>query len=93
VRGRVDPRATRISDVDLVIVDLIDLLNRGAETVRQVRDRFPGAAVIGTSTQLNGPLASDSALARTLGVSRLVPKPCAKRELLEAVIAAVGVAG
>jgi DNA-binding response OmpR family regulator len=93
VRGRADHRGPQVLDVDLVVVDLIDLPNQGAQTVREVKKNFPGAALVATSTRLNGPLTSDSVQARAIGVSGLVPKPCTKRQLLDAVITTIGVAG
>ncbi|RCW71258.1 response regulator [Pseudorhodoferax soli] len=78
--------------VHLAIVDLLNLPMQGAETVRQVRNIYPGAALIGISTQLRRTLGADAAQARALGVGALVGKPCTRQELLAAVVGAIGVA-
>ena len=92
VRGRADRGTARDDEVDLVVVDLLDLPNQGARTVREVKDLYPRAALIGISTQLSRTFAGDSAHARALGVSRLVPKPCGRSELVGAVVDAIGIA-
>jgi len=91
VRGRSDRPTAIESDIDLVIVDLLNLPTQGAEAVRQVRNTFPGATLIGISTQLSRTLAADSPQARALGVSGLVTKPCTRSELMLAVVDAIGV--
>lgn len=78
--------------VDLVIVDVPDFHERGADTVRAVRASYPHAALIGLSTRLGRSLRSDSNPARALGLRRLVAKPCARGELLDAVADAIGAA-
>lgn len=92
VRGLPAARAPREAGVDLVIVNVLNLRAQGADTVRQVQAMYPGAALIGISTQLGRSLSSDSDPARALGVSRLVAKPCTRDELLGAVTAAIGAA-
>ncbi|WP_422016972.1 hypothetical protein [Roseateles sp.] len=92
VRGRSDRPPVTEPDIDLVIIDLLNLPTQGAEAVRQVRTTFPGAMLIGISTQLSRTLTADSAQARLLGVSGLVTKPCTRTELVSAVVSAIGVA-
>lgn len=75
---------------DVVIVDVPDFRSRGADTVRAVRSRYPCAVLIGLSTQLGHSLHGGSNTARSLGLRRLVAKPCARGELLEAVAEAIG---
>lgn len=90
VCGCAGPDAVRDDTADLVVVDLLDLPNRGADTVREVKKLYPRAALIGVSTQLSRTLASESTQARSIGVSRLVPKPCTRRELVGAVAEVIG---
>lgn len=80
------------ADADLVIVDVPDLRGGGADTVRAVRAGYPRAALIGLSTRLGRSLHSDSNPARVLGLRRLVAKPCARGELLQAVADTLGTA-
>ena len=80
------------SDADLVIVDVPDLRGGGADTVRAVRAGYPQAKLIGLSTRLGRSLHSDSNPARALGLRRLVAKPCARGELLQAVADTIGAA-
>jgi CheY-like chemotaxis protein len=83
----VDERRT---DVDLVVVNLGNLHLDGIETVRRVRRTYANAALIGVSTQVSRTLAVDSEQAQTLGLARLVSKPCRSSELLGAVMDAIG---
>ena len=78
-------------DADLVIVNVLNLRSRGAQTLREVQAMYPQSALIGMSTQLGRSLSGDSALARSLGVKRLVAKPVARDEMLNAVIATIGI--
>lgn len=87
-RAAIGPAAT--AGVDLVVVNLLNLPAQGAETIRRVKTLYPGAALIGVSTQLSRTPAAGSRQARALGVSRLVSKPCTRGELLEAVAGALG---
>jgi CheY-like chemotaxis protein len=84
--------ASQVADVDLVIVDVPDFRAGGADTVRAARAGYPRAALIGLSTRLGRSLQSDSNPARALGLRRLLAKPCARGELLEAVSDAIGAA-
>ncbi|KQP20416.1 hypothetical protein ASF45_21740 [Pseudorhodoferax sp. Leaf265] len=92
VQGRSARGAAVEPGIDLVIVDLLNLPTQGAEAVRLVRTIYPGAALIGISTQMSRTLGADAAQARALGVSALVAKPCARDELLAAVADAIGAA-
>ena len=76
--------------VDLVIVDVPNLRTDGADTVRKARAEYPLAQVIGMSTQLGQSLLPHSPAARSLGVRRLLAKPCSREELLESVVDAIG---
>ena len=78
-------------DADLVIVNLLNLRALGPQAVCEVRANSPRSVLIGMSTQLARSLESDSSLARSLGVGRLMAKPFARDELLTAVAATIGV--
>ena len=78
------------ADVDLVIVNVLNLRSHGAQTLRDVQAAYPRSALIGMSTQLGRSLPSDSALARSMGVRRLVAKPLARDEMLAGVVATIG---
>ena len=76
--------------VDAVVVDLPNLPTQGAGTIRHVKSLYPGAALIGLSTQAGEASGRDSRQARALGLARLVSKPCSRCELLTAVAGAIG---
>lgn len=76
--------------IDAVVVDLPELPMQGAETIRNLKSLYAGAAVIGLSTQAGAASSGDSRQARALGLARLVAKPCSRRELLAAVAGAIG---
>ncbi|MEP6723142.1 MAG: response regulator [Variovorax sp.] len=80
----------REGGVDLVIVDVPNLRTDGAETIRKAQAEYPLAQVIGMSTQLGQSLLPHSPAARSLGVRRLLAKPCSREELLDAVVDAIG---
>ncbi|MET0520016.1 MAG: response regulator [Burkholderiaceae bacterium] len=69
---------------DIVILDLVNLRAQGASVVSRARALFPGAALLGMSTQLGRTMDLCSALARDLGISGLLAKPCMRDELLKA---------
>ena len=76
--------------VDLVVLDLPHPRSTAGETARAVqavRSAYPRSPIIGISTQAPRSLTSDSDVARALGVSRLLAKPCTREELLGAVAA------
>jgi len=79
--------------VDLVVFDLPQLRTYGATLTSRVRAAFPGAALLGLSTQLRESLSSASALVRALGLSALLAKPCSRLELLAAVATALADSG
>jgi CheY-like chemotaxis protein len=83
------PDAGAPSGCQLVILDLVNLRSRGAEAVRAARQRFPGAALLGMSTQLGQSLGGCAQAARELGLVGLLAKPCTREELVAA-LAQVG---
>ena len=70
--------------VELVVIDLPRLRQQGAELLLRVRAARPEAALLGLSTQVRESLPAGSRLARELGLSRLLAKPCSREELLGA---------
>ena len=78
--------------VELVILDLPHPRAPGpgtAAALQAVHAAYPHASVIGISTRLGRSLGRDSDIAQSLGVSRLLAKPCSREELLGAVAAAL----
>lgn len=76
------------ASVDLVVLDLPQPRSTAGETARvvqAVRRAYPHSPIVGISTQAPRSLTSDSDVARALGLSRLLAKPCTREELLEAV--------
>ena len=76
--------------VELVIVDIPNLRFHGANTVRNAREKYPHAAIIGMSTQLGRSLPGNSVEASALRVVRLIAKPLTRDELLAAVVDSIG---
>ena len=81
------PRADR---PDLVILDMYMPRHAGAEFVRHVQRIYPDTPIIAISTQFRPGLDVSARAAQALGVRRLVPKPCLRGDLLDAVRAAIG---
>ena len=76
--------------VELVILDLPHPRAPGTgttEAVQAVHAAYPHSSVIGISTRLGRSLGGSSDVAQTLGVNRLLAKPCTREELLGAVAA------
>lgn len=92
VRGRSEREAAAQPGTALVVVDLPNLPSQGAQLVGQVRDSYPAALLIGSSTQLSRTLAADAPQARALGLHGLVAKPCGRDELIGLVVSAIGTA-
>ncbi|RZL68656.1 MAG: response regulator [Variovorax sp.] len=80
----------RDAGIDLVIIDVPSLRVQGFDTVRKAQEANPLAEVIGMSTQLGQSLGQHSPAAHSLGVRRLLAKPCGRDELLGAVVEAIG---
>lgn len=80
----------RPGDVDAIVVDLCDPRDRGIARVREARRACPAAPVIAISGQFRAGLECAGSAARALGVARVIAKPLARAELLEAVRAVIG---
>ncbi|MGJ4748427.1 hypothetical protein ACQV5M_18850, partial [Leptospira sp. SA-E8] len=68
----------------LVIVDLAQVRQSGADIIRRVRTLYPGVPLLGLSTQAREGLGAGSEVARRLGVDMLLPKPCERLILVRA---------
>ncbi len=82
--GSLDPLP--VIDASLIVVDLGYVRHNNADVIRQVRARYPGVPLLGLSTQVRVGIGADSEAARTLGVEMLLPKPCDRQELVQAVL-------
>jgi CheY-like chemotaxis protein len=69
----------------VVIVDLYMPRQTGFEVVREVKQAYPGAAVIAMSAQFSPGLADSQRAAQALGAQRLIAKPYTREDLLGAV--------
>ena len=92
VHVRAGPGAHGDADVNLVIVDLCDLPTRGAATVSRIKKLYPAAGVLGLSTQASRAIRGGVLQALAPGLAALLPKPCARGELLAAAAAVLGLA-
>ena len=79
-----DDVADAPSDCAIVVLDLVNLRTDATAAVRRARARFPGAALLGMSTQLAASMGTSSLAARELGLVGLLAKPCARAELVAA---------
>ena len=75
---------------DLVILDMYMPRQAGAQFVRRMQQIYPDTPMIAISAQFRAGLDTSACAAQALGVRRLVPKPCTRGDLLEAVSAAIG---
>ncbi len=80
-----EPLPLSLTEIHVVIVDIVNLRQGGRETVDRVRGVFPGIPLLGLSTQARDGLAADCDAAVALGLDMLLPKPCKRTTLLTAV--------
>lgn len=78
------PQALPAIGACLVVVDLLNVREQGADIIRRVRMLYPGVPLLGLSTQARDGMGAGSATARNLGVDMLLPKPCERRRLQQA---------
>ncbi len=76
--------------VDLVIVSLYMPRLAGAHCVGMIRAAHPGTPVMAISGQFRSGPSAAGAIARTLGAQKVIAKPLARGELLDAVRAMIG---
>ncbi|QBK06052.1 response regulator [Hylemonella gracilis] len=79
------PQALPVIGACLVVVDLVNVRQQGADIIRRVRTLYPGVPLLGLSTQAREGMAVGSEAARNLGVDMLLPKPCERLLLQRAV--------
>jgi DNA-binding response OmpR family regulator len=75
---------------DLVIVSVYMPKQAGVKMVREIQAAHPGKPLIAISGQFRSGLSAVGATARALGVQRVIAKPLARADLLEAVRAMIG---
>src|SRR5258707_11673404 len=75
---------------DLVIVSVYMPKQGGARLVREIQALYPGTPLIAISGQFLPGFSASGAIARTLGVQRVIAKPLARIDLLEAVRSLIG---
>ena len=75
---------------DLVLVDLPWPRDDGASAVRRVSNAHPSAPVVALSSSFFPGIEANGALARSLGVASVLPKPLTRDALLAAVRRALG---
>ena len=73
-----------------LIVDLPSPRLQPSSAFADMHSRHPGLPVIGLSTSLSVSLGGESAFARSLGLARVLAKPCERSELLAAAHAVLG---
>ena len=77
--------ASRDPPADLVVVNVSNPKQRGAQCIGSIRAAHPGRPVIAISGQFPPGVAADGAAALALGVQQVVAKPLVREELLKAV--------
>ena len=75
---------------DLVIVSVYMPKQAGARLVREIQALYPGTPLIAISGQFLPGFSANGAIARALGVQRVIAKPLARIDLLEAVRSLIG---
>jgi CheY-like chemotaxis protein len=78
---------------DLVIVSVYMPRQAGARLVREIQALYPGTPLIAISGQFLPGLSATGAIARALGVQRVIAKPLARIDLLGAVRSLIGEPG
>jgi len=78
---------------DLVIVSVYMPKQAGAQLVREIQAMHPGTPLIAISGQFLPGFSASGAIARALGVQRVIAKPLARIDLLGAVRSLIGEPG
>jgi DNA-binding response OmpR family regulator len=79
-----DAAAEPADAFDLIVVD-IPFPRCGLQRLRRIASEHPGAPVLTLSSSFFAGIASAGAVARSLGVAGVLPKPLARESLLAAV--------
>ena len=75
----------------LVIASVSMPRQSGLQRIQEIQSRHPGVPVIAVSAHARAGLSTVGAAADLLGVQRVIAKPLAREDLLEAVRAMIGV--
>lgn len=75
---------------NLVIASVSMPRQSGVQRIREIQSRHPGVPVIAVSAHARAGLSTVGAAADLLGVQRVIAKPLAREDLLEAVRAMIG---
>jgi DNA-binding response OmpR family regulator len=75
---------------DLVVVNVYMPKHAGVQLVREIQATHPGTPLIAISGQFLAGLSANGAIAQTLGVQQVIPKPLTRVDLLGAVRAIIG---
>lgn len=70
-------------DPDLVVVDLPLSRLAGANVLRELAARHPGKPLVALSSNFFAGVEANGAVARSLGVAAVLPKPLARKALME----------
>jgi len=89
VQAAAPSEAERTGPADLVIASIWMPKNAGARLVRRIQAAHPGTPLIALSGQFRAGLSAVGATADALGVQRVIAKPLAREDLLEAVNAMI----
>jgi CheY-like chemotaxis protein len=84
VRGR-DAEDGTGKNFDLVIVDIPSPRSGGSEVLSRLANGNPGAPILALSSSFFAGIEASGAIARTLGVAGVLPKPVARDALISAV--------
>lgn len=76
---------------NLVIASVSMPRQSGVQRIQEIQSRHPGVPVIAVSAHARAGLSTVGAAADLLGVQRVIAKPLAREDLLEAVRAMIGV--
>ena len=81
--GACAPDAARHNGYDLIVVDL-PFPREGGDVLRQLRHEHPDVPIIALSASFFSGVVLSGALARSLGVASVLPKPVTREALLVA---------
>jgi DNA-binding response OmpR family regulator len=83
--------ACHSGEPDLAIVSVFMPKERGYERIHTIRERHPCTLLLAISGQFRSGLPAIGPTAESLGVHRIIAKPCSRQDLLEAVRAMIEV--
>ena len=71
---------------DLIITDILMPVKEGISTIHELRSKFPEVKIVAiTGGGHNGPPRHYLGMARQIGAHRVIAKPFARRQILEAI--------